>query len=234
MEKVIETKNLKKKFGKILAVDNVSLEIEKGKIFGLIGPNGGGKTTLIRMILGILKPTEGEVFIFRKRMPDRKVLKKVGYMPQESALYENLTLKENLLTFGEIFGVKNLKERMKEVLKFVGLEGWENEMIENFSQGMKKRASFSVSLLPDPEILILDEPTVGIDPPLMVSFWEYFKELSKIGKTILITTHNLQEAMNCQEIGLMSKGKIILKGNPLELLKEHKVNSLLDLFLKFR
>jgi ABC-2 type transport system ATP-binding protein len=234
MEKVIETKNLKKRFGKILAVDNVSLEIEKGKIFGLIGPNGGGKTTLIRMILGILKPTEGEVFVFGKKMPNRKVLKKIGYMPQESALYENLTLKENLLTFGEIFGIKNLKERIKEILKFVGLEGWEKEMVENFSGGMKKRASFSISLLPDPEILILDEPTVGIDPPLMVSFWEYFKELSKIGKTILITTHNLEEAMNCQEIGLMSRGKIILKGNPFELLKEHKVNSLLDLFLKFQ
>jgi ABC-2 type transport system ATP-binding protein len=234
MEKVIETKNLKKKFGKILAVENVNLEIEKGKIFGLIGPNGGGKTTLVRLILGILKPTEGEVFVFGKKMPNRKVLKKIGYMPQESALYENLTLKENLLTFGEIFGVKNLKERIKEVLKFVGLEGWENEIVENFSGGMKKRASFSISLLPDPEILILDEPTVGIDPPLMVSFWEYFKELSKIGKTILITTHNLQEAMNCQEIGLMSKGKIILKGNPFELLKEYKANSLLDLFLKFQ
>jgi len=167
-------------------------------------------------------------------MPNRKILKKIGYMPQESALYENLTLKENLLTFGEIFGVKNLKERIKEVLKFVGLKGWENEIVENFSGGMKKRASFSISLLPDPEILILDEPTVGIDPPLMVSFWEYFKKLSKIGKTILITTHNLQEAMNCQEIGLMSKGKIILKGNPFELLKEHKVSSLLDLFLKFQ
>ena len=234
MEKVIETKNLKKRFGRILAVDNVSLEIEKGKIFGLIGPNGGGKTTLIKLILGILKPTEGEVFVFGKKMPNRKVLKKIGYMPQESALYENLTLKENLLTFGEIFGVKNLKERIKEVLKFVGLEGWENEIVENFSGGMKKRASFSISLLPDPEILILDEPTVGIDPPLMVSFWEYFKELSTIGKTILITTHNLQEAMNCQEIGLMSRGKIILKGNPFELLKEYKATSLLDLFLKFQ
>jgi ABC-2 type transport system ATP-binding protein len=234
MEKVIETKNLKKKFGKILAVDNVNLEIEKGKIFGLIGPNGGGKTTLIKLILGILKPTEGEVFVFGKKMPNRKVLKKIGYMPQESALYENLTLRENLLTFGEIFGVKNLKERIKEVLKFVGLEGWENEMVENFSGGMKKRASFSVSLLSDPKILILDEPTVGIDPSLMVSFWEYFKVLSKIGKTILITTHNLEEAMNCQEIGLMSRGKIILKGNPFELLKEHKAASLLDLFLKFQ
>jgi ABC-2 type transport system ATP-binding protein len=234
MEKVIETKNLKKKFGKILAVENVNLEIEKGKIFGLIGPNGGGKTTLVRLILGILRPTEGEVFVFGKKMPNRKVLKKIGYMPQESALYENLTLKENLLTFGEIFGVKNLKERIKEVLKFVGLEGWENEIVENFSGGMKKRASFSISLLPDPEILILDEPTVGIDPPLMVSFWEYFKELSTIGKTILITTHNLQEAMNCQEIGLMSRGKIILKGNPFELLKEYKATSLLDLFLKFQ
>ncbi len=234
MEKEILTKGLTKKFGNFLAVDNLNLEIERGEIFGLLGPNGGGKTTTIRMILGILKPQKGEIFVLGKKMPNLEVLSKIGYMPQESALYEDLTLIENLSLFGKIYDVLNLKEKIEEVLKFVGLENWKNELVLNLSGGMKKRASFAIALLPDPEILILDEPTVGIDPPLIISFWDYFKKLSQKGITILLTTHNMEEAMNCQRVGLMREGKLIALGPPKKLIEEFKANSLLEVFLKIK
>ena len=234
MEKVIEAKNLTKRFGKILAVNNLSFEIKKGEIFGLIGPNGGGKTTTIKMILGILKPTKGEVFVFGKKMPNLKVLEKVGFMPQETALYEDLTLAENLSFFGKIYKIKNLKEKIEKILDFVGLKAWKNEIVSNFSGGMKKRASFAISLLPDPEILILDEPTVGIDPPLVISFWNLFYKLQKEGKTILITTHVMEEAMNCQRVGLMASGKLIAIDSPKNLIEKMKVSSLLEVFLKIQ
>jgi ABC-2 type transport system ATP-binding protein len=231
---VIQTSSLTKKFGNFTAIDNLNLNIRKGEIYGLLGPNGAGKTTTIRLLCGLIKYGSGESFILGKKTPNKDISAYIGYMPQETALYEGLSVKQNMEFYGEIFGLKKvrIKERIDDLLKFIDLERWKEELVGNLSGGMKHRVSLACTLIHEPKVLFLDEPTVGVDPELRVSFWDYFNRLKENGITILITTHYMDEAKHCDRIGFMKSGRLIAEGEPDEILKTSDTNSLEDAFLK--
>jgi ABC-2 type transport system ATP-binding protein len=229
----IETKNLTKKFGAFTALSDLNLKIENDAILGLLGPNGAGKTTAIKILCGLLKPTSGEAYIFGKKVPDRSILPQIGYMPQETALYLELSVHHNLAHYGEIYGMPRhrIAEREKELLQFIALEKWRNEPVSNLSGGMKHRVSLACSMIHEPRLLFLDEPTVGVDPELRASFWEYFNALKSKGITIVLTTHYMDEAQHCDRIGLLRLGKLIAEGAPGEITRQTNTTSLEDAFL---
>lgn len=230
----IKTIDLKRKFGLFTAVDNLNLEINSGEIYGLLGPNGAGKTTTVKMLCDILSPTSGEALIFGKKIKEGSMAQKIGYMPQEISLYPGLTVHQNMVFFGELFGLKKgtIERKERELLRFINLEKWRNELVGNLSGGMKHRVSLGCVLIHEPAILFLDEPTVGIDPQLRVTFWQHFGELKRKGKTIVITTHYMDEARHCDRVGFMREGKLISEGKPKELLAKTNTQSLEDAFLK--
>lgn len=221
MEFAIEIDGLTKKFGDFKAVDNLSLKVRIGEIFGLLGPNGAGKTTTIRMLCGLMRPSEGSIKIYEYKMPDERseAIKIMGYMAQRFSLYEDLTVMENLEFFGKLYGISgaNLKRRILELLEFLELKEFKDRLAGKLSGGMKQRLALAVALLHRPKLLILDEPTAGVDPPIRRAFWEYLRSLNKEGVTILVTTHYMDEAENCDRIGLMNRGKLIAIGSPKEL-----------------
>ena len=234
-EYVICTSKLTKKFGDFTALDNLDLKIRKGEVYGLLGPNGAGKTTTIRLLCGLVKYGSGEAFVLGSKIPDHSISYKIGYMPQETALYKGLSVKQNMEFFGEIYGLSKARidERISELLKFIDLEKWKEELIINLSGGMKHRVSLACALIHEPELLFLDEPTVGVDPELRVTFWEYFNNLKQNNITILITTHYMDEAKHCDRIGFMKSGSLIAEGEPKEILKISGKTSLEDAFLEF-
>lgn len=235
MSHVIQTKALTKKFGDFTAVDNLNLKVKEGEIYGLLGPNGAGKTTAIKMLTGLLRITSGEAKVLGEKVPDKAIAPHIGHMPQETALYIGITVHQNIEFFGEIFGLdKNtIKKREQELLKFIDLAKWRDEQVQNLSGGMKHRVSLICTLIHEPKLLFLDEPTVGVDPELRESFWKYFHNLRDQGITILITTHYMDEAMHCDRIGFMRRAKLIAEGTPNKLLRISKTDSLEDAFLKF-
>ncbi|MFX0081544.1 MAG: ABC transporter ATP-binding protein [Candidatus Hodarchaeota archaeon] len=224
---MIKVSGLSKSFGSFKAVENLEIDIQKGEIYGLIGPNGSGKTTTILVLLDILNPDPGaQITIAGKKIPKKinDVYHKIGYMPQELSLYLDLTVEQNLKFFGKIYKIPKviINSRIQEVLDLINLTEYKKRLISKCSGGMQRRCSLAVALLHEPEILILDEPTVGIDPELRIEFWNYFKKIStERGVTILITTHYLAESINCDRIGLMNK-KILISGTPLELMEKVK------------
>lgn len=234
-EYAIQTSGMSKDFSGFRAVDNLNLKVKKGEIYGLLGPNGAGKTTLIKILCSILTPSSGKAQILGKNIPDGNVSSQIGYMPQETGIYLGLSVEQNLKFYGRIFGLKKkeIEKREGELLRFVDLLDKRDEMAENLSGGMKHRLSLACTLLHQPQLLFLDEPTVGVDPELRVSFWNYFQDLRKQGTTILITTHYMDEARHCDRIGFMQHGNLIAEDNPLELLKKTGKDSLEDAFLEF-
>lgn len=220
----IEIKNLVKRYKGNTAVDNINFHIEKGELFGLLGPNGAGKSTTISMLSGILKPSSGNIYIngndvVEKNMMVKKIL---GLVPQDIALYPTLSAKENLMFWGKMYGVPKavLKNRVSEVLQIVGLEERKNEMIKNYSGGMKRRINIGAALLHNPEILIMDEPTVGIDPQSRNHILETVKKLNQEGMTVIYTSHYMEEVEYlCNQIGIMDKGKLIAFGNKDDIKK---------------
>ena len=235
MSPIVRIKDLKKSFGRLEALKGLNLEIPEGIIYGLIGPNGSGKTTLIRIILGISPPSAGEVWVLGSLMPNRAVHKLIGYMPQAESLYKELTLDENLAFFARIYGLwgKNLSQRIDKALELVGLSARRKDLIEELSGGMRRRASLACALLPEPKILVLDEPTVGVDPELRIQFWEHFERLAKEGISILVSTHHLDEAWRCQRLGLLREGELLKEGSPDQLSREANAKSLEETFLYF-
>jgi len=229
----IETKNLIKKFGAFTALSELNLKIENGTIVGLLGPNGAGKTTAIKILCGLLRANSGEAYIFGKKVPDRSILPQIGYMPQETALYLELSVHHNLAHYGEIYAMSRgrISQREKELLQFIALEKWRNEPVSNLSGGMKHRVSLACSMIHEPKLLFLDEPTVGVDPELRASFWEYFNTLKQKGVTIVLTTHYMDEAQHCDRIGLLRLGKLIAEGAPGEITRQTNTTSLEDAFL---
>ena len=230
---VVETDGLTKKFGRLIAVNSLNFFIEEGEIYGLLGPNGSGKTTTIKMLCGLLRPTSGYAKVFDQIIPSKRVMQEIGYMPQETAVYLDNTVHENLLLFGEIYGMKKNEfiEKENNILKFVNLVERRDELVSNLSGGMKHRLSLACALIHEPRILFLDEPTVGVDPELREIFWHYFNIISNEGKTILITTHYMDEASHCSKVGFLRHGRLIAEGKP-DLLKEKtNTDSLEDAFL---
>jgi ABC-2 type transport system ATP-binding protein len=219
---IIDVQNLTKRFGDFLALDSLNLSIEKGKIYGLIGPNGSGKTTAIQCILGLydFEPSS-QIRILNYKIPQesRKSYQHIGYMPQDISLYNDLSVEQNLRFFGRVKNIPRtrLESRIQELLKLVDLQEFKSREISKCSGGMQRRASLACALLSEPEILILDEPTVGIDPELREHFWDYFRMQARDkGVSILITTHYLDESHRCDEISLIKKS-VIIKGRPDEL-----------------
>lgn len=233
MKNVVVIKNLVKKFGDLTAVDDLNLEIPKGEIFGFIGPNGSGKTTTIKMLCGLLRPSSGESYVLGKKIPNTSIFPRIGYMPQETALYMDLTVKQTIQFFGEIYGLSKdaIAKREMELLDFVDLKARRNEIVDNLSGGLKHRLSLAVSLIHEPELLLLDEPTVGVDPELRSSFWSYFKDMASKGVTVLITTHYMDEASRCDRVGMIRLGKLVAVGSPAHMKEETGQSSLEDAFL---
>ncbi len=234
-EYAILTNHLTKKFKDFTAVDDLNLKVKKGEIYGLLGPNGAGKTTIIKILSSISNPTSGDGRVLGEKIPDGNIASKIGYMPQETGVYLGLTVDQNLKFYGRVFNLEKaeMEKREEELLKFVDLTDWKHEMVENLSGGMKHRVSLACTLIHQPELLFLDEPTVGVDPELRVSFWNYFNQLRERGVTILITTHYMDEARHCDRIGFMQRGHLIAEDTPTALLKRSGKDSLEDAFLEF-
>ena len=232
---MVETRGLVKRYGKFTAVDHLDLRVRKGEIYGLLGPNGAGKTTTIKVLCGLLKVSDGEAHINGKQVPDRRISAEIGYMPQETALYPGLTVHQNVAFFGSIFGLtrREIEAREKTLLEFIDLAAWKHELVGNLSGGMKHRVSLACALVHMPPLLLLDEPTVGVDPELRVSFWDYFNEIKSRGRTIVITTHYMDEASRCDRIGFMHNGRLIAEGRPQALMEGTCTECLEDAFMSF-
>jgi ABC-2 type transport system ATP-binding protein len=216
----IETRALHKNFGKVEALKGVSLKIDSGQIYGLLGSNGAGKTTLIRLLIGSTKPSSGSISVlgFDPTKQKRALRKLIGYMPQSPALYEDLSPIENIRFFGQAQRMRNISRRVDEVIELVGLIKRAQDPVYKFSGGMKQRVSLACALVHQPKILFLDEPTSGIDPKLRETFWEHFRELTSRGVTILVSTHQMNEAMHCDRLAILHQGTLLAADTPHQLL----------------
>jgi ABC-2 type transport system ATP-binding protein len=225
----ITVENVCKSFGKNTVLNKVTLNVFQGEIFGLLGPSGAGKTTLVKMIAGIDHADSGKITVLDVPMPNLSNLRNIGYMAQSDALYGELTALENLQFFATIYGLKGSarKERIQEVMEMVNLSDDLKKIVNQYSGGMKRRLSLAISLLHEPEILILDEPTVGIDPVLRQTIWEEFRRLSNIGTTIIVTTHVMDEAEKCDRLAMLREGNLIASGS-IDELKEDTGSSTIE------
>ena len=224
MEVLLKTTDLTKKYGNKVVVDNLNLEIRKGEVFGLLGPNGAGKSTTMNMICSIVRPTLGDVELFGKDLgKDKKeILKKIGYIPQELAIHGSLKAWENVELFTSLYGVKGseLKKRVNESLEYVGLLDRRGDLAKNFSGGMKRRLNIACAIGHHPELLIFDEPTVGIDPQSRNFILDKIRESNENGATVIYTSHYMEEVEAiCTRIAIMDNGKIIATGTSEELKK---------------
>ena len=234
MVKLIDIEKLSKSFGEQKVLDKIDFKLESGEIVGLIGPSGSGKSTLIKTMLGMEKADEGEALIFDYQMPKREILSNIGYMAQSDALYEMLTGYENIEFFGKMKGVPSdeLKKEIEYIAEIVDLTGNLKKLVSNYLGGMKRRLSLAIALIGNPELLILDEPTVGIDPSLRRKIWkELFKQRDN-GVGILVTTHVMDEAELTDKVGLLLNGDIIDFDTPQQLKVKNNVESIEEVFLK--
>lgn len=234
----IIVENLVKKFEDIIAVDGVSFQVEKGEAFGLLGPNGAGKTTTVNILSGLLKPTKGYVMVggYDVLKESEKVRELIGVCPQETAVYSYLTGVENVELFGNLYLLKKnvLRTRRDMLLEKMGLTQDAKRKVEKYSGGMKRRLSLILALIHDPQIIFLDEPTVGMDPQSRRAVWDFMGELKKEGKTIFLTTHYMEEAEAlCNRVGIIDHGKLIALDSPKELISKNEVENLEEVFIKF-
>ena len=225
----VEIDRVDKRFGAIVALDNASLRIRRGEVYGLLGPNGAGKTTLIRSLVGLVAPEQGTVTVLGQRMPQLGVLARVGYMTQQAALYPDLSAEENVRFFGAING---RVDGVREALEFVDLWDRRKSVVSTLSGGMRTRCSLACALVHKPELLLLDEPTVGVDPQLRIQLWGRFRQMAAAGTSILISSHVMDEAERCDRLGLIRFGRMLAEGTVAELMAKAGVDRLEDAFLK--
>ncbi|HSM70326.1 MAG TPA: ABC transporter ATP-binding protein [Anaerolineales bacterium] len=218
---VIYVENLTRRFGDFVAVDHVNFEVNEGEVVGYLGPNGSGKTTTIRMLLGLLEPSEGEATVlgFDAFRQSEEVRARAGYMSQKFAIYDDLTVQENLTFYGGVYGITD-KTRIARTIELVGLSGHEPTLTRSLSAGWRQRLALGISLVHEPKLLFLDEPTSGVDPTARRAFWDLIYELADNGVTILVTTHYMDEAEYCERVGIMRDGKLLAMDTPSNLKRD--------------
>ena len=215
-EPIIQTKNLSRSFGDILAVDRVSFAISPGEVFGLLGPNGAGKTTTVRMLAALLEPTSGEAYVAGSEIgkEDQKIRRKIGFLPEAPGLYDALTAEQNLAFYGAMYGVEEISRQIKHYLEFLGLWNRRYEPVATFSKGMRQKLAIARALLHEPEVLFLDEPTSGLDPQAARLVREFITGLKGEGRTIILCTHNLEEADRlCDRVAVVN-GHVLALDSP--------------------
>ncbi|HFB99782.1 MAG TPA: ABC transporter ATP-binding protein [Phaeodactylibacter sp.] len=232
----ITATNLTKKFGDFTAVDAISFEVKRGEIFGFLGANGAGKTTAIKMLIGLSRPTSGQASVagFDVYHETDKIKENIGYMSQKFSLYEDLTVKQNINFYGGIYGLsrKKIKEKTREIIDHLDLHQYASKVVSDLPLGWKQRLSFAVASVHDPKIIFLDEPTGGVDPATRRQFWEMIYETANNGITIFVTTHYMDEAEYCNRVSIMVDGKIEALGAPQKLKNDFGVDSMDDVFIK--
>ncbi len=235
-EAAIIAHELTKRFGDFTAVDHVSFRVERGEVFGWLGPNGAGKTTTIRMLLGLLRPTEGyaRVVGYDAAEEAHAMHFHVGYMSQRFTLYQDLTVAENIRFYGHAYGLRGaaLRRRQEEILEMAGLRGREELLTANLSGGWKQRLALGCAIVHQPEVVLLDEPTAGVDPISRREFWELIYAMAKEGVTVLVTTHYMDEAELCERVGFISRGRLVAIGSPAELKRTQMRGDVLEVAME--
>lgn len=232
---VIAAEQLTKRFGSFTAVDGISFQVHSGEIFGFLGANGAGKTTAMKMLCGLLKPTSGRGTVagFDVGTQSEQIKKNIGYMSQKFSLYEDLTVRENMMFYGGVYGLSRsfIKEKTKQILHKLQLEQEGNTLVKALPLGWKQKLSFSVALLHNPPIVFLDEPTGGVDPITRREFWEMIYEAAHLGTTVFVTTHYMDEAAYCNRVSIMVDGKMEALDTPANLRKQYAAATMNDVFL---
>lgn len=220
-EAVIQVENLTRRFGDFVAVDHVNFDVRAGEVVGYLGPNGSGKTTTIRMLLGLIAPSDGKATVlgFDAFRQSEEVRARAGYMSQKFAIYDDLTVLENLTFYGGVYGITD-KARIRRTLDLVGLQGHESTLTRSLSAGWRQRLALGIALVHEPKLLFLDEPTSGVDPTARRAFWDLIYELAESGVTILVTTHYMDEAEYCERVGIMRAGKLLAMDTPSHLKRD--------------
>ncbi|MGB2963382.1 MAG: ABC transporter ATP-binding protein [Anaerolineales bacterium] len=225
--------NLVKKFGDFTAVNQISFEVQGGEIYGFLGPNGSGKTTTIRMMLGLLPPTAGDIEVLGIPVNGqiRDILPRIGYMSQQFSLYNDLTVYQNLTFYGQAYGLTNteMHEKIQDAISLAGLEGYEQSPTKDLSGGWRQRLALSAAILHNPEVLFLDEPTAGVDPVSRRAFWDLLYNLVSEGITVFITTHYMDEAEHCHRLAFIQRGEIIAQGSPSEIKNQTMQEEVLEI-----
>lgn len=229
----LQIKGLVKNFGDVKALEGISFDVRQGECFGLLGPNGAGKSTALKMVYGHAQPSGGDVFVLGMNIKDsgREIRSRIGVVPQEEGLDQELTVRENLLIFSKFFGIapKTAQARAMDLLKMVRLDEMLDHRVEALSGGMKRRLAIARSLLNHPDLLILDEPTVGLDPQVRLWIWEFLQKVKEQGSTVVLTTHYMEEAESlCDRLAIIDKGKILAIGSPKELIQAHLNESMVE------
>ena len=236
MTRAIEVRGLTRRFGSFTAVDAITFDVNEGEVFGFLGANGAGKTTAIKMLIGLLAPTSGEATVAGcdvVRESD-EVRRHIGYMSQRFSLYEDLTVRENITLYGGIYGLTNeeIRDRGRAMLAALHLEKMAEERVAALPLGWKQKLAFSVALLHEPAVVFLDEPTGGVDPITRRQFWEMIYAAAARGPTVFVTTHYLDEAEYCDRVSIMVDGRIAAMGTPQQLKQDHGVATLDELFVR--
>jgi len=232
----VKTTDLTRRFKKFIAVDRVNIAVAHGEIFGFLGANGAGKTTMIRMLCGLLKPSAGQATVagFDVYRQSEKIKQNIGYMSQKFSLYDDLTISENIEFYGGIYGLSKelLQKRKHDLLQQVGLSAFADKLTHDIPVGFKQRLALGCALLHDPPILFLDEPTSGVDPRARRAFWNLIYHTSELGKTIFVTTHFMDEAEYCHRLSIMRDGKVIALDSPGNLKKQYQKESMQEVFVE--
>lgn len=235
-DSIISTHNLTRRFGNFTAVDQISFDVAKGEIFGFLGANGAGKTTAMRMLTGLLIPTEGKATVagFDIYSESEQIKKQIGYMSQKFSLYEDLTVIENIRLYGGIYGLSDRQIRLKtdQLIEMLQMKEQQNKKIGSLPLGWKQKLAFSVALIHEPKIIFLDEPTGGVDPIMRRQFWEQIYKVSADGTTVFVTTHYMDEAEYCDRISIMVDGRIDALGTPTRIKEKYHAENIEDAFIK--